>query len=133
MVYFYGHEELVQGFQVRKDMVYRYLEALSIQPPEYRAYDKGLRTSEGMVAYEKISFVRLKVLLSAYPVADSYIFQRFVKEAGPAIMLSMHYAVIDLVLMYASLQEVYCKTRQFLGQLRSKYLVYIKKIISSVL
>ena len=48
-------------------------------------------------------------------------------------MLCMHDAVVYLVLMYTSLEEVNRKTGELLHEFRSEDLLYVKEIILSIL
>ena len=86
-----------------------------------------------MVAGEKILLAHVKVFDSAHLVCDAYIFEGFVEESGSAIMLGLHYAVVDLILVDASLEEIDCEAGQLLKKFWPQHLLYVEEVISSVL
>ena len=100
-------------------MIHRNLETVSIDPSEYGSYDKGLRTSERMVSGKEILFVWVEILFSSDLESDVYIFKGFIKEPRSFVMFCMHDAVVYLVLMYASLEEVNREAGELLHELRS--------------
>jgi hypothetical protein len=48
-------------------------------------------------------------------------------------MLGLHDAVVDLILMDASLEEIDCKAGKLFKKLRAQDLLYVQEVISSVL
>ena len=52
---------------------------------------------------------------------------------GAAIVLGLHYAVVDLILMDASFYEIDGEAGELLHELRSKHILYPKQIFGSVL
>ena len=86
-----------------------------------------------MVSGKEILFAGVEILFSSDLKSDVYIFKGFIKEACSFVMFCMHDAVVYLVLMYTSLEEVHRKARKLLHELRSEDLLYVKEIIFSIL
>ena len=86
-------------------MVYRHLEAFSVDFPEDRSDDQGFRSTERMVAYEQVFSVRIKVLFASDAVCDAYVFEGLVAEAYSMVVLRLHNAFVDVVLMDTLLEE----------------------------
>ena len=86
-----------------------------------------------MVAGEDVFLGHVQVLDAAHPVCYTHIFEGFVEESGSAVMLGLHDAVVDLILVDASLEEVDCKAGKLFKKLRTQDLLYVQEVISSVL
>ena len=112
-------------------MVYRHLEAFSIDALEYRPDDQGFRSSERMVADEQILLGRIQVFLASDLVRYSYIFQCVLAESCTVDVFCSQNTFVELILMDASLEEVDDEAWKLLYQLRSEDLVYIEQIIFS--
>ena len=86
-----------------------------------------------MVAGENVFLAHVEILDPAHLICYSYIFEGFVEESGSAVMLGLHDAVVDLILMDASLEEIDCKAGKLFKKLRTQDLLYVQEVISSVL
>ena len=95
-------------------------------------YDEDVLRLRG--EFEKVGFYVSSVVMTHYngqSSADTYR-QRLIEEFGSLIMFCLHDAFIDFILMNASLEKVYRKTRKLLHEFRSKDLFDIKQIVFSI-